>query len=285
MTPTAEPPATGPSAFLPRSFRVAAVHRETAETRTLELQPVDGRPAPAFVPGQFTMVYVFGVGEVPMSITGDPARDDRLVHTVRVVGAVSRAIAGLRRGAEIGIRGPFGRGWPLTEALGRDLIIVAGGVGLAPLRPVIYHVRAHRAAFGRVSVLYGARTPDELLYRRELARWRRDGAIDLQVTVDRASAGWTGLVGVPTLRLRQLTIDPARTLALTCGPEVMMRYAVRELEHCGLDAAQVHLSMERNMQCAVGLCGHCQFGPDFLCRSGPVLRADRVLPRLAIREL
>ncbi|HVB38241.1 MAG TPA: FAD/NAD(P)-binding protein, partial [Vicinamibacterales bacterium] len=219
------------------------------------------------------------------SIAGDPGRPDRLVHTVRGVGAVSKAIDALTRGDQVGIRGPFGTGWPVAAAQQRDLIIVAGGVGLAPLRPVIYHVLAHRASFGRVSLLYGAKTSDDLLYRLELDRWRRDRAIDVEVTVDWAPAGWRGAVGVPTMLLRQMSIVPDRTVAMTCGPEIMMRYTVRELERAGLDASQIYLSMERNMKCAVGFCGHCQFGPDFICRDGPVMRADRVLPRLAVREL
>jgi NAD(P)H-flavin reductase len=270
--------------MVPRPFQVTAVHRETADTRTVELQAVDGTGGLRFAPGQFTMVYAFGIGEVPLSVSGNPRRPDRLVHTVRGVGAVSNALAALRRGDQVGVRGPFGTAWPMASADGHDVILIGGGVGLAPLRPVIHQMLADRDRFGRLSVLYGARTPDDLLYRRELDRWRRDPAIDLQVTVDRARAGWTGNVGVPTTLLAGMGIEPARTVAMLCGPEVMMRYVARELERCGVPASSVYLSMERSMKCAVGLCGHCQFGSDFICRTGPVMRADRVLPRLAVRE-
>ena len=271
--------------MLPRPFRVRHLRRETAETKTIELEAVDGPPGLTFAPGQFTMVYVFGVGEVPMSITGDPARTGRLVHTVRGVGAVSRAIGALKRGDQVGIRGPFGTGWPVAAAEGQDVVLVAGGVGLAPLRPAIYHLLAHRARFGRVWLLYGARTPDDLLYRQELERWQREAAIEVSVTVDRAPSGWPGTVGVPTQLLSRLAIEPARTVAMTCGPEIMMRYTTRELERCGLDGSRIFLSMERNMQCAVGFCGHCQFGADFICRDGPVMTADRILSRMAVREV
>ncbi len=282
MTSTAELP---PDPMLPRPFRVRHLRRETAETKTIELEAVGGPPGLTFAPGQFTMVYVFGVGEVPMSITGDPARTDRLVHTVRGVGAVSKAIGALKRGDEVGIRGPFGTGWPVAAAEGQDVVVVAGGVGLAPLRPAIYHLLAHRARFGRVWLLYGARTPDDLLYRQEVERWQREAAIEVSVMVDRAPSGWPGAVGVPTQLLSRLPIEPARTVAMTCGPEIMMRYTTRELEHCGLDGSRIFLSMERNMQCAVGFCGHCQFGSDFICRDGPVMTADRILARMAVREV
>jgi NAD(P)H-flavin reductase len=279
---TPAPPAGRP--MVPRRYRVTRVERETADTRTLHLAPVD-EPAAGFAAGQFNMLYVFGVGEVPMSITGNPARPDVLVHTTRGVGAVSRALCGLKRGAMVGIRGPFGRGWPLAAAAGKDLLLVAGGVGLAPLRPAVYHVLADRARYGRVFLLYGARTPDLWLYRRELSRWQAGGGVHVELTADRAPAGWTGRIGVVSTLLRRIPLDPSRTTALVCGPEVMMRFTAKALEAAGIGRGAIHLSMERNMKCAVGFCGHCQLGPYFICREGPVFPADRLLPLIGAREL
>ncbi|HVC19881.1 MAG TPA: FAD/NAD(P)-binding protein [Vicinamibacterales bacterium] len=286
MTSTPEPAAAGvASATAPRPFRVIRVRHDTGDTTTLTFEAVGGGRLPPFAAGQFNMVYVFGVGEVPMSITGDSARPDVVVHTARGVGPVSSAIARLKRGDLVGLRGPFGRGWPVDEAAGGDLVMIAGGLGLAPLRPVLYQVLANRAAFGRVSLLYGAKTPDVLLYRKELERWRSDGTVRVDISVDQPAAGWTGRVGVAASLIPRLAIDPARTVAMICGPEVMMRFTVRELERSGLAQTAIYLSMERNMKCAVGFCGHCQLGPHFICRDGPVFRADRLMTALAVREL
>jgi NAD(P)H-flavin reductase len=284
--PEAPPvPATG-RPMVPRRYRVTRVQRETVDTKTIHLAPVDAEPeVGAFRPGQFNMVYAFGVGEAPMSITGSPARAGVLVHTTRGVGAVSRAICGLKRGQMVGIRGPFGRGWPLDEAAGRDVLLMAGGVGLAPLRPVVYQILADRARYGRVFLLYGARTPDLWLYRRELTRWQAGGRIHVELTADRAPAGWQGSVGVVPTLLGRISIDPPRTVAMLCGPEVMMRFTAKALEEAGIRRDDIYLSMERNMKCAVAFCGHCQFGPYFICREGPVFRGDRILPLVGIREL
>ena len=272
-------------AMVPRRYRVARVERETGDTRTVHLAPVDEPRAVQFAPGQFNMVYVFGVGEVPMSITGAPARDDVVVHTTRGVGPVSRAICRLRRGDMVGVRGPFGSAWPVSDAAGRDVLLLAGGVGLAPLRPAIYHVLANRNRYGQVSLLYGARTPDLFLYRRELKRWQAADNLRVELTADRAPVGWHGQVGVVPTLLPRLPITPSRTTAMVCGPEIMMRFTVRSLERIGIALTNIFMSMERNMKCAVGWCGHCQLGPHFICREGPVFRADRIMPLLSIREL
>jgi NAD(P)H-flavin reductase len=273
------------SVLVPRRYRVTRVQRETRDTQTVHLAPVDAPAAERFNAGQFNMVYVFGVGEVPMSITGSPARPDVLVHTTRGVGAVSRAICRLARGQMLGIRGPFGSSWPIAAAAGKDLLLMAGGVGLAPLRPVIYQILADRARYGRVSLLYGSRTPDLWLYRRELARWRAQDHVRVELTADRAPAGWRGAVGVVSTLLGRIPIDPSRTLAMVCGPEVMMRFTAKALEEAGLGRTDIHLSVERNMKCAVGLCGHCQLGRELVCRDGPIFRADRILPLIGVREL
>jgi NAD(P)H-flavin reductase len=235
------------------------------------------------------MLYLFGAGEVAISISGDPARGDELVHTVRAVGSVTTPLCTLRRGAQLGVRGPFGAGWPLAEAEGGDVVVVAGGLGLAPLRPAVYHLLRHRERYRRVAILVGARTPEELLYRRELPRWRKPG-VELLVTVDRAGPDWDGHVGVVAALVDDLArawggLDGPATTAMVCGPEVMMRFTARALADRGLVPARTFLSMERNMKCAVGLCGHCQYGPLFICKDGPVLRLDRIAWLLDRREI
>jgi NAD(P)H-flavin reductase len=262
--------------MVPRPFRIRRQRQETADTFTLDLVPADERETFSFAPGQFNMLYVFGVGEVPISISGDPSGSAPLQHTTRVVGSVTRAMRQLKRGDMIGIRGPFGSPWPIGEATGRDCLIVTGGIGLAPLRPVLYHVMAHRENFRRIVLLYGARTPGDILYRRELERWRGKFDLDIQVTVDSAGRDWRGNVGVVTPLIGRAAFDPADTVALVCGPEVMMRFAVMELQKRGVAADHTYVSMERNMKCAIGFCGHCQYGPTFICKDGPVFRFDRV---------
>lgn len=267
---------------VPRPFRVARRRRETRDTWTLALEPVAGASI-AVAPGQFTMLSAFGVGEAPISVSGDPAGP--LVHTVRAVGAVTDAICAARPGAVLGVRGPFGNAWPLDEAAGADVVVVAGGIGLAPLRPAVHELLRRRGAFGVVAVLYGSRTPRDLLYRRELERWR--GRFDLQVdvTVDAGDRGWRGNVGVVTKLVAGARFEPPSTVALVCGPELMMRFAAAALLERGVPADRIHLSMERTMRCGVGHCGHCQLGPTLICRDGPVYRYDRLAPLLEVREL
>ncbi len=275
----------GADPFVPRLCRVQKVRRELRDVMTLEIALADGTP-PAFLPGQFNMLYVFGVGEAAISVSGDPAATgDCYVHTVRQVGAVSSAIASLKAGAMLGLRGPFGTSWPVEDANGCDVVIVAGGLGLAPLRPAIYHVLANRARYGRVVLLYGTRSPAELLYRSEVERWRRRFDVEIEVTVDHAGSDWYGHVGVVPLLIPRLNFDPQSTLAMVCGPEVMMRFTANALLDAGVAAGRIYVSMERNMKCAVGLCGHCQFGPDFICKDGPVMRYDRIAGILAVREI
>lgn len=272
----------GPMAPVP--LRIQRIARETADTFTVHLD-VSGRARGfPFSPGQFNMLYVFGVGEVPISISGDPDQPSELVHTIRAVGTVTRAVRTLPKAGVLGIRGPYGHGWPLGNAKGGDLLIVAGGLGLAPLRAAVYYVLRHRAEFRDVALLVGARTPEDLIFRTELARWARDGRIQVLVTVDRAAPDWAGPVGVVPSLLRQARFEPERTLAFACGPELMMRFTERELARLGVGPAQLYLALERNMKCAVGHCGRCQLGPAFVCKDGPVLRYDRVLPFFSTRE-
>lgn len=268
--------------LLPVPVRVSRVRHEMPDVATLELAPAS---AFASIAGQFNMLYMFGLGEVAISISGDPAEEGRIVHTVRAVGAVSRAITRLRRNEVIGVRGPYGSCWPVAESEDSDIIIVAGGLGLAPLRPMIYCVLTHRERYGRVVVLYGARGPADILYRRELEAWRRRLDVDITVTVDHAAADWRGNVGVVPALIPRTPIDPDHAVAMVCGPEIMMRFAVDALRQRGLAMDRIFVSMERNMKCAIGLCGHCQFGPAFVCRDGPVFRFDRIAPFFNIREI
>lgn len=275
---------SAPDPFLPQPWRVERRRRELIGAVTLELAPLAGE-RPDFAPGQFNMLYVFGVGEVAISLSGDAERGTTFVHTLRNVGAVSGALSRLEVGASVGVRGPFGRGWPLAEAEGADVLLVAGGLGLAPLRPALYALLARRERYGRVVVMVGSRSPADILYRRELEHWRRRPDLEVLLTVDHADAGWRGHVGVVPALIPHAGLDPAKTLALVCGPEVMMRFTANALLAAGVGAGRIHLSMERNMKCAVAQCGHCQFGPFFVCKDGPVLRYDRIGGILAVPEI
>ncbi len=246
--PTAATPASVANPMLPSPWRVRAVRAETADTATLELVPLAGA-VPRFAPGQFNMIYAFGIGEAPISLSGDPAETSCLVHTVRAVGAVSAALARAR------------------------------------LRPAIRQALAASGRYRRIAILYGGRNPAELLFRDELALWAARERVTVAVTVDHADPSWHGAVGVVPALLDRVQFDPAATVALLCGPEVMLRFTAAALRGAGVSAARIFVSMERNMKCAVGLCGHCQFGPDFMCKDGPVLPYDRIAARLAVREI
>ncbi len=269
---------------IPRPTPVVGTRRETADVCSINLKPPDGAGTLAFSPGQFNMLYLFGLGEVAISISGDPERRDVLTHTIRAVGPITAGLSRLEAGDVIGLRGPFGSPWPVDAAAGRDVVVMAGGLGLAPLRPVIYHLAAHRDAYGRIAVLYGTRTPADVLFAPELEGWRRLG-FHIEVTVDAAAPGWSGSVGVVTTLVGSAPFIPSRASAFICGPEVMMRFSIRALLDRGLTADQIFVSMERNMKCAVGVCGHCQLGPVFVCKDGPVFSYDRLAPWLGVREL
>jgi NAD(P)H-flavin reductase len=258
------------------SFFVRRIKRETDDTFTLELRPANGARSLSFAPGQFNMIHVHGVGEIPISISGDPDEPKTWLHTTREVGMVTRAMRRLRPGEAVGVRGPFGSSWPVGEAEGNDVVIVSGGIGLAPLRPALYTILSRRERYGRVVLLYGARTPADILYRAELERWRARFDLEVYATVDRAMSGWRGNVGVVTTLISRAPFDPLNTIALVCGPEVMMRFTVLELQLRGVGPQAIFLSLERNMKCAIGFCGHCQLGPVFVCRDGPVFCYERI---------
>ncbi|MBP0450613.1 FAD/NAD(P)-binding protein [Kitasatospora sp. RG8] len=264
----------------PLPYRVVEREAETSDTATIVLEPADV-PLQPFTPGQFAMVYAFGAGDIPLSVSGLDGH--RLTHTVRAVGAISGALHGLRPGATVGVRGPFGTGWELPAATGPDILVVAGGIGLAPLRPLVRAALTEPGRYGRLNVLIGARTPGDLLYTEEVRGWQT--ARRAVVTVDRPDVRWQGEVGVVTTLLDRCAFDPQEAAAFVCGPEPMIRATARDLVHRGVDPDRIRVSLERTMHCGTGHCGHCQLGPLLLCRDGPVVTWTRAQPLLMVREL
>ncbi len=264
---TADGRADGTSLW-PLPYRVAWRRRETADVVTVALEPVGAAAAP-YRAGQFHMLTAFGVGEVAISVSGTPGTPGPIEHTIRDVGAVSHALGHAPVGALLGLRGPFGTDWGVDDLADRDVLVIAGGIGLAPLRGAI-HQLSQRRGTGSLTVLVGARDPDQLVFTADMEQWRARGATVL-CTVDAAAPGWRGEVGIVTTLLTRLALAPERTVALLCGPEVMMRFAAADLVDLGLHPDRIRVSLERNMQCGAGICGHCQLGPLLLCRDGPVL--------------
>lgn len=266
----------------PVLYRVVEKNRETAASVTLTLEAQEAAVA-APAAGQFNMLWVRGLGEVPIS-TSSIVAPGVLVHTIRDVGPVTHSLCATPRGGIVGVRGPFGRGWDVESAKGHDLVIVAGGIGLAPLRPVVQAVLADRDAFGAVMLVVGARAVAELVFRDELDGWWRDRSIIVRTIVDKPDSTWTGNVGIVTKELDRIDVDPQRATAMVCGPEVMMRFVGARLIDSGMDSGQILVSLERNMQCGMGLCGHCQVGGIFVCRDGPVVTWDVARPLMEVRE-
>ena len=253
----------------PIPFRVRTVREELSHTFTLELEPPTGEFK--FQPGQFTMVYAFGIGEVPISISSSASEPTTILQTIRRTGAVTHALGRLKSGDYVGIRGPYGTPWPMDQVKGRDLLIIGGGIGLAPLRPAVYHALENRDDYERVVVLYGTRTPDDILFEKELETWGARTDIAMLTTVDAADRGWNGAVGVVTRLIGRVGFDPTNTTAMVCGPEIMMTVtAERLMEGHGMAPEDIYVTMERNMKCAIGVCGHCQFGSKFICTDGAV---------------
>jgi NAD(P)H-flavin reductase len=237
-----------------------------------------------FAPGQFNMLYLPGFGESAISISSDPEKADSLKHTVRVAGNVTQTLSRKRVGEQVGVRGPFGTAWPVQACRGKDIVIACGGIGLAPLRPAIYHIINHRADYGRVLLLYGARTSQDLLYLEEHQSWK-EADIEVEITVDLGDADWRGHIGVVPLLFYRLRLQAPRTCIFTCGPEIMMRFVVFEALARKVPPQQIFMSMERNMSCAMGLCGRCQVGPVFVCKNGPVFTYETLEPYLNWEDL
>jgi NAD(P)H-flavin reductase len=269
--------------MLPSSYLVSDKRQELSDTWTLQLQPAEGQGIGEFRPGQFSMLYAFGAGEVPISVSSING-GGAVVHTVQAVGATTRAICSAEPGHQLGVRGPFGNSWPLEEAEGGDVVVVTGGIGLAPLRPAIEHLITNRDRYRAVALLYGARSPDEMLFFGELQGWREAG-IDVKYTVDTAAGKWDGRVGLVTKLVPITGFEGERTTAMICGPEVMMRFVSTALQDRGVAAESIYVSLERNMKCAIGLCGHCQLAHRFVCKDGPVFPVGRIGTLLGVREL
>lgn len=283
METTLSPQVTMKNVWLPEIWTIANRIQENRDTVSLELLPDgEGQPYEAR-PGQFNMIYSPGRGEIPVSISS--IRSGSLLHTIRRVGAISGALVDAEAGASLGLRGPFGSSWPLQEALGKNVLMLAGGLGLAPLRPVVEYLRSRRASYHRVHLLYGARDQDHLIFRDELSAWQKEPDLELALTVDHAGTDWTAHVGTLPQLLDLFRLDLQQTLAFLCGPEIMMRLSAARLLELDMPAEQIYLSMERNMKCALGFCGHCQFGSDFICRDGPILRYDRIARWMGVKEL
>jgi NAD(P)H-flavin reductase len=273
--------------------RTATIERVSSEapgvnTYDLRIEDQDGAERWSFAPGQFNMLYFPGIGEAAISISGQ-TEDGLLRHTIRTVGSVTGALQRGGVGLSIGIRGPFGRPWPVdlfqAGSTPTNVILVAGGIGIAPLRSVVHHLIQHRDQVGQVDVLFGARTPQDLIYADEFSQWRKN-FIGVHTTVDRVASDWNGHIGVVTLLLERLPITaPESTLLMTCGPEVMMRFVVQAAANRGIPESNVWVTLERNMNCAIGLCGHCQLGSAFLCKDGPVFRYDQIAPWLHIQGI
>ena len=269
----------------PTAYRVIDIKNEIPDCLTLSVEPVDELQTSQFKPGQFYMIYIFGHGEVPISVSGDPAKHGELTFTVMAVGSVTHALCTVRSGDVIGLRGPFGVPWPVDDLKGRDVIFMAGGLGLAPLRPALYHIVRNRTDYGALSLLYGTRQPELVVFSDELSEWKANAQIDVALTVDHAGRDWSGHVGVVTDLLKEYQINSAQTAALICGPEVMMRFSAYALMDQGVSAQNVFVSMERNMKCAIRMCGRCQYGPYFICKDGPVFSFDRVAEFYKVREV
>ncbi|GJL82983.1 MAG: oxidoreductase [marine bacterium B5-7] len=269
----------------PHPFRVLETWEEIPGCTTMRVEQAGDGSGCVFMPGQFYMIYIFGHGEVPISVSGDPAKPEELTFTVMAVGSVTRALCAVNPGDTIGLRGPFGSAWPVDEVKGHDVIVMAGGLGLAPLRPSIYHMLQNRDEYGSLTLLYGTRQQQSIVFQQELADWHRDAPMDVAVTVDTAGRDWPGKVGVVTELLKGRSVDPAKTTALICGPEIMMRFSAYALLDLGVTADNIHVSMERNMKCAIKMCGRCQYGPFFICHDGPVFSFDRVERLFKIREV
>jgi len=280
-------PICGAETMVPLPARIVDVCEENFNTQTFVLQLEDqaARNAYRWTPGQFNMLYVPGVGEAAISISSDPFEPQTLAHTIRLVGSVTRAIARVEVGGVVGLRGPFGRGWPVEQLNGGDVVMVAGGIGLAPLRPMVYWLRRHRERFRRVVLLFGCRSPEDRLYVNELEQWASDEMMDVLVTVDNAIGGWVGPVGVVTDLLRRIRVNADCTTVMVCGPRVLNRVAAWNFLQLHVPPQRVYLSLERNMNCGFGQCGHCQFGGKFVCKDGPVFAFSEIAHIFASEEI
>lgn len=273
------------NAWIPVPYTILDKHLENDKLLTFTLEPQGEESIDPIKPGQFNMLYVFGVGEIPISVSSLLTPHPTLIHTIQDVGAVSKAITGLNKGDTIGVRGPFGTVWPVEKAYGKDVIIMAGGVGLCPVRPIIETILDNREQFGEVNILYGARNPDDIIFHHDIISWQSDPSINFLITVDHAFSQWRGNVGVVTHLMEKARFNPDNTIVYICGPEVMMRFGAYACLAAAIPENHIYISMERNMKCAIGFCGHCQFGPYFICKDGAVFPYDDLKPYLNLAKI
>lgn len=272
--------------MVPYWAKITEIQTEAPGVATFWLKFDDAsvRKGFTFHPGQFNMLYLPGYGESAISISSDSHDNERIGHTVRSIGNVTNRFARLKVGDTVGVRGPFGSYWPLEEAKGSDIILATGGIGLPPLRSALYHIIHNRSDYGRVVLLYGARNPRDLQYTTEYETWSNSG-IETLITVDRADDTWTGQVGVVPILFYRLRMEPQRSMIFTCGPEIMIRFVVFEAMARRVPLNRIFVSLERNMKCGLGFCGHCQIGPYFVCKDGPVFSLEKLQPYYNVEEL
>jgi NAD(P)H-flavin reductase len=276
--------------LVPNLFRIRKVKKETSDIFSLHLLQFDEQSEFQFLPGQFNMLYAFGSGEVAISISGRGENAGELIHTIRKLGSTTALLSHVQVGQVVGLRGPFGKPWPVQEAVSRNVVVVAGGIGLAPLRTLLRYFAKNRDQFKKITLIYGARTPHDLLYADELELWRKNANIQIELTVDAVpetcTKPWTADVGIVTSVIQKISLDdPTDIVAYLCGPEVMMHFASQELIKRGILSEQIYISMERHMNCAVGFCGRCQFGEHFVCKDGPVFKYSVMKELLQLKEL
>ncbi len=272
---------------LPLEAEVVGRVEESSTIFTLALRLVDAEKHEAyrFEAGQFNMLYLYGVGEIPVSIADDPEQPGYLQHTIRVVGRVTGGLAALREGDRIGLRGPFGHGWPMAALSGRNVLVVTGGLGCAPVLPVIKQLINHRERYNRVAILQGVKHSDDMIWRERFDRWATLPDTQVLLAADVAGPNWPGIRGQVTALFERLELETENTVALICGPEPMMVASIENLLARGYREDHIWLSMERNMQCAVGHCGHCQYGEAFVCKNGPVFRYPEIRRQLGVRGI
>lgn len=264
--------------YLPYAARIKSRSQESADifTLTLEFCDAEQRQAFQFLPGQFNMLYLFGVGEVAISIVSDPKHPHLLSHTIRRVGRVTQGLSLLKVGESVGIRGPFGRGWPLRQAKGKNVLIMTGGLGCAPSVSMINYIMNRRHEFKRLTILQGVKHSDDLIFRKQYEAWQTHPDTQVLLAADMSTPNWPGHTGLITELLNKIDLPTDDTICLMCGPEAMFIAAIKRLLKMGLSAERIFLSLERNMECAVGHCGHCQFGAKFICKDGPVFACSEI---------
>lgn len=261
---------------------ISKIIQETHDTYTYYITPLDAEIRGS--PGQFNIIYVYGGGEIPISISG--MENGKIMHTIKFVGAVTRMISRIKEGGIIGLRGPYGNTWPMKEAEGQDILIVSGGIGIAPLRPVIMEIEKNRSKYGKIMILYGARTPRDLVYRREFERYKKIEETEVHVTVDRGDNDWTGPVGVVTTLIPKVEVNPKNTISMVCGPEIMIKFTVKDLiTKKNIPEDRIYISIERRMRCGIGQCGHCQIGPFFICKDGPIFQFSKIKKYFEVEQI